>query len=137
MINLVLNGTSEKLNYGHKYTQSDLPILSQIDSLFRKDYLLADHLISVLDDVGMHVARTLARFPAVDGVSYWTGVEFRLPVFGRVALLLPLGQDKDDGPVVLVDHCMRELQVVHDLLKKILYTVTEEHIKKYAPKGDE
>jgi hypothetical protein len=137
VINLDLRGTGEKLRYGHKYNQDQLPALRRIDSLFRKDYFLAGYLTMVLDDVGIPTSRTLARFPEVDGVAYWTGVEFRLPTWGQIALLLPLGQDLDNGPVVLVDHYTTSVQVVNDLLTKIIETVTEDHIKKYAPKEDE
>ncbi len=134
MINLHLRGTDEKLCYGHKYNQDDLPILREINNLFSKDYFLAGYLASVLEDVGIPIARTLAKFPAVDAVDYWTGVEFRVPVFGQIALLLPNKKDRDNGPIVLVDHYSTSLKMVHNLLKKILETVTEEHIRAYAPK---
>lgn len=133
-----LGGTGERLRYNDFYTATNLPLLIQIDSLFRKDYMLAGFVEMALEDAGVSIARSLAYFPRFEGMPYWTGVEFRIPGFGQVALLLPGQTDYENGwrPIVLVQNHMTPQEKINALLQKILDTVTEKHIEKFKPKEE-
>lgn len=78
----------EYLEFDKAYTIDDLPVLKEMHTKAH-EMPYAGYFGFLLRHFGINESRSLAGFPELNDVSYWTGAEFQTRE-GSVALLFPL-----------------------------------------------